>query len=315
MNRVWGSWPGAKDFDWWFEGSPHGRGLITLMEHGPTVVGMAAMSRFRALVGGTPQAVGVPLQVATDPEYRGRGIFQRLERENEQRAVDAGISSAVTFPNLASARVFTGALGWHELPGPRVWARVLRPLRAARAALGRGAERGAARRPEPGTSRGLDVRPIESLGPDCDELCARAARGYPNHIVRDAAHLDWRYLSAPRSYRCYGAYRGGLLEAIAVTGETTAGRLRAGFVADLVAPGTGSAAAAAVLARCLADLRPVADLVLAIPPAALRGVFLRAAFFPTPRRIRMLGKTLQPHEGHAPGSGTWHVALGDLDFF
>jgi hypothetical protein len=55
--------------------------------------------------------------------------------------------------------------------------------------------------------------------------------------------------------------------------------------------------------------------VLAIPPAALRGVFLRAAFFPTPRRIRMLGKTLQPHGSHAPEAGPWHVALGDLDFF
>src|SRR5207248_10803585 len=105
MNEVWGSYISEEEFTWWFERNPAGEPLIHVAEDGGRLVAVACMSPYRLLLEGKEQLAYVPLHVATLAGYRGRGLFGRLEEENEREASER-TPVAITFPNAASRHVF-----------------------------------------------------------------------------------------------------------------------------------------------------------------------------------------------------------------
>jgi hypothetical protein len=303
------------EFDWWFDRNPVGRRLISLGIDGEHVVGVAAMSFFRMILDGAEREVAIPVHVATEAPYRRQGIFSELELNNEREAAADGSPVTITFPNAASHRIFVGRLGWIDLPGRRVWAR---PLRAA------GVVRYFARRPSPRgglVSESREPRPygdlqvewLDRFPPEADEIWRAAAPGYGNHVIRDAQFLNWRYADTPRTYRRFGASRDGRLRAVAVVGHTVKQGVSSGFLADLVSEPDAEAERVALLRRAAAELD--ADALIALPPRTQRRSFLRAGFLPTNRKIRFVGKILNPDGRLDPRPAAWHFTLGDFDFF
>ena len=100
------------------------REVVLLAEEDGRVVGSAAISFLRMSIGGEEVKAGMPVHLATDPAFRGRGIFTELEAANEERAREAGARLLFIVPTPASASVLRGRLGWSPLPSLRVWARV-----------------------------------------------------------------------------------------------------------------------------------------------------------------------------------------------
>jgi hypothetical protein len=72
-----------------------------------------------------------------------------------------------------------------------------------------------------------------------------AAAGWPNHIVRDAEYLNWRYLDSPRDYVAYDVDGG-----YAVLGHKRHKGHPIALVADLVGPVRVSRARSQGRARC-----------------------------------------------------------------
>ena len=131
MARVWGRRPDEAELEWLYERNPLRPASVVLAEEGDRVVGSAALS-FQPLDG---VVVGFAVHLATDPAFRGRGVFSELQLENEVRATAAGVTMLLTVPTAESARILTGRLGWQPLPSLRVWARPWpRPVRASRVA-------------------------------------------------------------------------------------------------------------------------------------------------------------------------------------
>ena len=64
---------------------------MLLAEEDGRVVGTVAISFLRMSIGGEELEVGMPVRLATDPAYRGRGIFGELEAANEERARELGV--------------------------------------------------------------------------------------------------------------------------------------------------------------------------------------------------------------------------------
>ena len=294
------------EFDWWFERNPSSPRLISLAHADGRVVGIAAMSFFRARVEGREELAAVPVHVATEAEFRRQGVFSELELRNENQAAAAGAPLTVTFPNAASHRIFVRDLGWHDLPGRRVWARPLSAGAMVRYAFGRESNRGGLR--GPGTDARGDVRPLGRFGPDAGELWRSTATA--NQFVRDETFLNWRYVDSPRDYRRFGAYRGEELRGFAVVGHTVKHGVSSGFLADLVAP--EDTERMRLLQRCVEELAPGTDALIALVPAGHQRAFLRAGFLPTHKRIRFVGKSL---DGRALPDANWHFTLGDFDFF
>jgi GNAT superfamily N-acetyltransferase len=308
-----------EEFAWWFDRNPAGEGIVSLAVDGDEVIGVAAMSFFKTRLEGVETRLAIPVNVATDARYRGRGVFSSLQEANEEAAASAGSPLTVTFPNARSYPIFVGRLGWIDLPRLRLWARPLRAGGVVRYVLGRTGERGGMRPTDasPRTLRGLEVRPIARFGSELDELGARAAAGYGSHFARDAAYFNWRYLDSPRDYRCFGAYRTGELVGVAVVGHTFKHGVSAGFLADLVAAPGETTAIRALTSRAAAEVEGGADAVVLLPPRAQvhRRALVRAGFGPTKTKLRFIGKPLHDgaHIDRRPEA--WHFTLGDFDFF
>jgi len=173
MARVWGERPDEGELEWFFERNPVRPASVLLAEEDGRVVGSVAISFQRMSIGGEELEVGMPVRLATDPAYRGRGIFAQLEEANEQRARDLGLSLLLIVPNAASAPILLGRLGWKKLPSLRVWARA---------------------RLWPSISRGRRVDRFDS------QLPARSAGGARDRVLRDAAWLNWRFADSPTPY-------------------------------------------------------------------------------------------------------------------
>ena len=308
-----------EEFAWWFERNPAGEGIVSLAMDGGEVVGVAAMSFFRTALNGVETRLAIPVNVATDPRYRGQGVFSTLERENEAAAAGSGSPLTVTFPNGASYPIFRSRLGWIDLPRLRLWARPLRAGAVVRYALGRPGERGGLNTPDrtPRTIRGLEVRLVDRFGPELDELGRHAATGYGSHFVRDAEYFNWRYLDSPRDYRCFGVFRDGRLAGVAVVGHTFKHGVSAGFLADLVAAPDAHQETRALLSRALEEVKGGADALVLLPPPSRvqRRALLRAGFAPTNKKLRFIGKPLLEGVRVDERADAWHFTLGDFDFF
>jgi GNAT superfamily N-acetyltransferase len=302
MEDVWGSWLSDEEFEWWYERNPVRPGTISLAVEDGRVAGMLAMSYARMRFGGREALAAFAIDGATHPDFRGRGIFQKLELENERLAAEAGADMGVGFTNPMAGPILVGKVGWADVRRLRLWARVLRPLELVRR---RGRVGGLRARPD-----SARVRRLEQFGPDAAEAASRVA--FPDHVVRDEAYLNWRYADSPRGYRCFGSFRDGQLTGFAVLGHKLYRGISTAYVADLVAPNAGDARA--LLRRCVREARGGADAVIALagPSAA---PFAAAGFVPTPESIRLIGKPLAGGAALPADGKQWYFSLGDSDIF
>jgi GNAT superfamily N-acetyltransferase len=169
--RVWGERPDEEELAWFYEQNPVRPASVLLAEEDGKTVATVAISFVRMTIGGEQIEVGMPLRVATDAAYRGRGIFGKLQAENEERVAGLGVRLLLTVPNAASTPVFVNRLGWAKLPPLRVWARARAGLSRPRAVA------------------------VSRFGP------GRVDRpGGPDRVLRDAAWLNWRFADSSAGY-------------------------------------------------------------------------------------------------------------------
>jgi GNAT superfamily N-acetyltransferase len=171
MGRVWGTRPADAELVWFYERNPVRPASVLLGEEDGKVVATVAIAFLLMSIAGEAIEVGMPLRVATDPAYQGRGIFRELQAANEERVRGLGIRLLLTVPNDASAPVFVNRLGWTPLQSLRVFARArLRRRFAPPQAVAR-------------FGAGIVARP-----------------GGPDRVLRDSEWLNWRFADAPTRY-------------------------------------------------------------------------------------------------------------------
>lgn len=271
LRDAWGGDALSGDeFDWWFARNPAGS-LMSVARDDGQVLGVASHSLYRMVLGGEEQPASFSVHATTTPAARGRGIFVALERKHEQEAQERGVAVVLAFASAPTAPLFLGPLGWTEIARYRIWARAF-PFGGRRA------------------------EPVVTFdGGD-------AAAGWPNHIIRDAAYLNWRYLDSPRDYvalRTDGGY--------AVLGHKRHRGRDVALVADLVGP------VRPALRACLAGVRPGTRLVFAVPARGDEAAYVSCGFVPTPRSLHFMGKALAGRLDSDPRA--WRFTLGDTDFF
>ena len=270
LRDAWGDRAVSGDeFDWWLGRNPAGS-VISVARMGGRVLGAAAHSLLPTVVEGERCITSWSLYAVTHSSARGRGVFAALESRNEREAAERGASIALTFPNDLTARVFLGRLGWTEIARLRVWARPL-----------------LAQAPAPADAARFD-----------DPQDAAAA--WPNHVVRDAQHLTWRFGDSSRGYR---VVRSG--DGYAVVGRTRYRGIETAVLGDLVGGSRD------LLRRAIAAA--TGRLMIALPAPEQRATFLSLGFVPAPYTLRLLGKALTGKLNADPSA--WRFTLGDTDFF
>ncbi len=168
LSEAWGSKTLTRpEFEWWFERNPAGS-LMSVARMEGRVVGVAAHSLVRMVLGGEERTASFSVHATTHESARGLGIFGALEERHEREATERGVACVLAFSSVRSDATFR-RLGWTSIARYRMWARPL--------------VRGGRERRDP-------------LRPHGD-----AAAGWRNHVVRDATYLGWRYADSPRGYR------------------------------------------------------------------------------------------------------------------
>src|SRR5580704_8998115 len=78
MGGVWGKRPAEDELAWFYEGNPVRPSSVLLAQEDGKTVGTTALSFVRMSIGGEQREVGIAVRLATDRDYRGRGIFAGL---------------------------------------------------------------------------------------------------------------------------------------------------------------------------------------------------------------------------------------------
>jgi hypothetical protein len=227
------------------------------------------------VLGGVEREASFSVHATTESSARGLGIFPALELKHEHEAEDRGVAVALAFASKPTAPIFVGPLGWTEIGRIRVWAR-----------------------PRPRPPRRLEpYARIERFRHAGD-----AARSWPNHVIRDAAYMNWRYLESPRDY--VAVAMGG---SYAVLGHKEHRGTALAYVADLVGPPKP------LLRACLAEVQRGSRALVAIPAPGQRAAYASLGFFPTSTTLHFMGKALAGELD--TNRRAWRFTLGDTDFF
>ncbi|MDX6515001.1 MAG: hypothetical protein QOH73_667 [Gaiellaceae bacterium] len=315
MRDAWGEESMRVDeFAWWFERNPTGRLELAVAEEDGSVLGVLGATAMPMRLDGAERLGSFSVHGTTAAAARGKGIFQLLERYNEERSAATGIACVLAFASAPTARLFTQRLGWSRLGKRRLWARLLRagaPVRHLRS-RGDGAGRLHAASDEARAYGAVKVVPLTRFGPATDTLYERAAAAWGSHVVRRAEHLNWRYLDSPWDYRAFASIRDGELSGYAVVRAKRHRGAPLAVLADLVAP-AGFGDARALVRRCIAEVEH-ADAIVTLPPRgkAQRLALAASGFLPAPLTLDFMGRPLQ-ERFTLPTD--WHLSLGDTDFF
>ena len=273
------------EFDWWFDGNPVGPRRRARARRTGRVVGVLGASHFRAVVGGERRSRRCRSGPSTDPEYQGRGIFQRLERRDERAARETGAALELGFTN---------ELARPDLP---------REARLARRSPGCGSGRARSCR----AAARDDGERLERFGPEQEDAYRALRDRLPSHFVRDAAYLNWRYADSPRAYTLLASPSG-----YAVVGRKQFRGIDVGVRRRPRRPDVPRDAPAAPALRARGAWR--ARAARAAPRRARERATSSAGFVPTPRDDPPDRQALD--QGALPlGPKAWHFALGDTDFF
>jgi GNAT superfamily N-acetyltransferase len=276
LQDAWGEFAlTGPEFDWWFRDNPVGSIMSVAQEHG-RVIGVAAHSLFRMVLAGEEKIASFSVHATTAAEARGKGIFEALERKHEEEATERGVAIVLAFASKPTAPIFLGPLGWTEIGRIRVWARPFPRFRS--------------RRVEP-TARVERFRHAGDSG-----------ASWPNHILRDAQYLNWRYIQSPRSYVPLAA--GG---SYSIVGSKSHRGTSVAYIADLIGD------AAPLLRPSLLTVPSGVKGLVAIPGPGQGRAFRRAGFFPTRTRLHFMGKALAGELD--TNLSSWQFSLGDTDFF
>jgi GNAT superfamily N-acetyltransferase len=275
LHDAWGDLAlSGAEFDWWFQENRIGSLMSVALVDG-RVAGVASHSLLRMVLGGVERQASFSVHATTEASARGLGIFPALERKHEQEAEDRGVAVVLGFASKPTTPIFLGPLGWTEIGRIRVWARPF-PRRP--------------RRLEPYAR----IQRFRHAGD--------AGKSWPNHVVRDAEYMNWRYIDSPRDY--VAVAMGG---SYAVLGHKEHRGTSLAYVADLVGPPKP------LLRACLAEVRPGSRALVAIPAPEHRAAYAALGFFPSRTTLHLMGKALAGELD--TDRRAWRFTLGDTDFF
>lgn len=321
LQTAFGDWPGRRVaahgrpdefFAWKHERNPHGASQIMFAEVDGQVVAMRAYMPWPLYVSGGRRLTAVQgVDIATDPQFRGRGISSEMMGAAIETLRDTKCFS-LGLPNPMSTSQ-SRRNGWQDVGRLTVWIKVRRPLRVVRRAGAIKAQ-----------GRSLAVPSVEA--PTATQVLADPA-GVAGLLSQsrspgprfatdsDVDYLRWRYEPMLGDYRAVTEYDGGALIGLAIFGMRQRGELWEGSVCELfVRPGdhrTGRR-----LLRQVARAGPL-DYLAAVPPSnsQLVGTLARAGFVPSPVGGRMLGLTPYHHNLVPDPSrrDSWSLSFGDLE--
>lgn len=320
-------------FSWLFQRNPDGAGGGVLIEEQGRALGFAGLATRQLMHEGRPVPIALGLDYMIHPDHRNGFAASRLVNSWIRNVSGGAYAFALCFPNANSYKILTGKkLGWqpvcdlvmharpvgtlHKLPGKlsRVPGWLLAPAFRTAAML---CTLGAALM----APRVLDgqVQEITRFDPRFDALWLAA--GVRMGSVRNAAHLNWRYVEHPvYAYRIFAWVAGERVLGYVVVTEREVFDIPAVLVVDALSdPGQPGVLEALLKEVAEHASRAGARMVAtqAIEGSGLSRVYRRAGLLKVPRRLAPKTFSMTAHGLGRPlpvlDVARWHFTWGDMD--
>ena len=333
LHRLFGGGRTVESLRWKFGGLAGRLAGSAVLTADRRIVGFLGQVPVRAHVMGReiPAAQGSDLGILET--HRRLDTFLALVQASLHEMERAGVALAYGVANAEAAA--TAELLGRKRPAPVPL--VVRPLRTD-PSLGRGSrifarvlsacdgwlERRSLANCPAARDR-LQLRRVDRFDERFDRFWQEIMDDYPIMLVRDAAHLNWRYVDSPGvAYEriCVESAESGRVEGYAVLSLRPQGRLVRGAMADLVtarhaAPGISGRLIRAAIAWFRAQGADIAE-AWAFRHTHLRHSLLGRGFLP--RRTGgggLQASALAPGTGMTPAvaedAKNWFLSMGDSD--
>lgn len=312
-----GSVPRTEAFwRWKHQKNPFGSSPAMVAEADGRIVSLRVFLRWRWRYHGRAFSAVRPVDTATHPDWRRRGLFEGLTRDLLAVMKAEGVAFVFNTPNANSGRGYE-KLGWCIAGQPTIWARPLKPGRILTELARREKPRGLQ-----DTQKSIEPASAAALAsPDLAAFLTHTTRSTFRLMTdADSAYLAWRYRDCPGL--AYGA--AGTFDrtsgALVVFRRTTRHGLAELRLCDLfLANDMPSRRKMRELIRSLLTERD-ADLATAraVPGTTQAAILLRCGFVPVQRIGPALAvRPLAESADTVPIDrlSTWGTSIGDLEVF
>lgn len=284
-------------WQWRFRDNPAGPGLIELSWDGDVLAAHYAVTSVALRIEGRDWLAGLSGTTMTHPDYRGRGLFPILARSTYARMAAGGMALVWGFPNTQSHRGFARDLNWLDIDEVPMFRLPLEP------------------RP-PALNVPSQICQVASADARFDRLWLKTRDDYAILGRRDAAHLNWRYVTNPTEQYQLIAY----VEGAEVLGYAVLKRYQTEVqIVDLLigrqAIEVGEGLVAYAIRQAAATNATAVSLWLNVTQP-LHHALEKLGFRPDGPVTYLGGLGLQPELGdHLYDIRRWHVTMGDSDVF
>ena len=216
-------------WDWQYKHLPTGKSYVYAAWDGDKIIGYYHIPVYRCLIGGKEKLIGNIQDVAVNPNYRGMGLFRKLAEFANEDLDKTDIDLIYTFPNDKSIRTFLKYNKFNTVSGVPTY---LRPIHGG--AIIRSKINLLGLEKIPGLFADLfinlfskninlanaSIEKIEKITDEVEVVFTEFSKPYRNHLIRDKAWLDWRYLKSVRgNHHVLGIREAGELTAVLVLKE------------------------------------------------------------------------------------------------
>jgi len=229
---------------------------------GGDIVGRLGFLPVRALVHAREVVATQQVDVAIMPEYRSGGIYFHLAQAVVEEAVKRGFAFGFGFATEETRALSVDLLGF-DLVGPiHRLTKVLDYSHYAGAFLGRRvarllspiAARGRRRPHRRSAHLARDIAPVDRFDEQSGRLAASVTLGRIM-VIRDAAHLNWRYADCPTvRYGRYAARTKGAVSGFVVFHTYEVDGVVRGIIDELVCSPEDPAALERLVSAAISDL-------------------------------------------------------------
>ena len=216
-------------WNWQYTQLPTGKSYVYAAWDAEKIIGYYHVPLYRCSVNSEEKLIGNIQDVAVNPNYRGVGLFRQLAEFANQDLDDSDVDLIYTFPNDKSIRTF---LKYNDFKIVSAVPAYIRPVSVGGILRSKinllGLEKIAGFFADGLINlfskniklKDVSIETITEITDEVEAVFADYSKQFQNHLVRNKAWLDWRYLKSVRGKHHVLALReAGKLTAITVVKE------------------------------------------------------------------------------------------------
>lgn len=216
-------------WDWQYNQLPTGKSYVYAAWDGDKIIGYYHIPVYRCVIDGEEKLIGNIQDVAVNPNYRGVGLFRKLAEFANEDIDKTEVDLIYTFPNDKSIRTF---LKYNSFSIVSAVPTYLRPVNTSKIIRSKINLFGVERIPglfadgiinlfsKTVKLSNASIERINEITEEVEAVFTEYSKSFRNHLIRDKAWLDWRYLKSARGkHHILGLREAGKLTAVLVVKE------------------------------------------------------------------------------------------------